>query len=277
MLAARIAIEDGLCLLLDVDDIDRVLQFSPPQDGGIQLRRKRQMLLEGLAASLQLVDPLGKSGHAVGLAPNDDLVFLRLVSLPKGRKLLFRYIQLLFPGGELARIVCMAIFRHLRFLFGGLPSDKGAAETTIDLAKTVSTCVNGMDLRALSACLVAVVCSSEQPPLRPLGSPAGDGASIILKSVLERATELLTDPHVAGKCSMPNRALWQASFDEFFSLLTKYCLSKYETIIQSIFSQTQPGTEIISSESTRAISREMPVELLRASLPHTDEHQRSFY
>lgn len=274
MLAARIAIEDGLCLLLDVDDIDRVLQFSPPQDGGIQLRRKRQMLLEGLAASLQLVDPLGKSGHAVGLAPNDDLVFLRLVSLPKGRKLLFRYIQLLFPGGELARIVCMAIFRHLRFLFGGLPSDKGAAETTIDLAKTVSTCVNGMDLRALSACLVAVVCSSEQPPLRPLGSPAGDGASIILKSVLERATELLTDPHVAGKCSMPNRALWQASFDEFFSLLTKYCLSKYETIIQSIFSQTQPGTEIISSESTRAISREMPVELLRASLPHTDEHQR---
>ncbi|KAL6347377.1 hypothetical protein AAG906_018471 [Vitis piasezkii] len=227
MLAARIAIEDGLCLLLDVDDIDRVLQFSPPQDGGIQLRRKRQMLLEGLAASLQLVDPLGKSGHAVGLAPNDDLVFLRLVSLPRA-KLLFRYIQLLFPGGELARIVCMAIFRHLRFYL-----------TTIDLAKTVSTCVNGMDLRALSACLVAVVCSSEQPP------------------------------------SHAQPCFWQASFDEFFSLLTKYCLSKYETIIQSIFSQTQPGTEIISSESTRAISRKC-LWSFYASLPHTDEHQRSF-
>ncbi|KAF4399817.1 protein PAT1 homolog 2 [Cannabis sativa] len=274
MLAARITIEDGLCLLLDIDDIDRLLQSGQSQDGGVQLRRRRQILLEGMAASIQLVDPLGKNSHAVGLAPKDDLVFLRLVSLPKGRKLLSRFLQLLFPGSELARIVCMAIFRHLRFLFGGLPSDQGAADTTTNLAKTVSTCVNGMDLRALSACLVAVVCSTEQPPLRPLGSPAGDGAAVILKSVLERATELLTDPHAVGGCSMPNRALWQASFDEFFGLLTKYCLSKYETIVQSIYSQTQPSTEVISAEASKAIHREMPVELLRASLPHTDEHQR---
>ncbi|XP_059449555.1 protein PAT1 homolog 2-like [Corylus avellana] len=274
LLAARITIEDGICLLLDIDDIDRLLQFSQPQDGGTQLRRRRQMLLEGLAASLQLVDPLGKSSHTVGLTSKDDLVFLRLVSLPKGRKLLSRFLQLLFSGSELARIVCMAIFRHLRFLFGGLPSDTGAAETTTTLARTVSSCVKGMDLRALSACLVAVVCSSEQPPLRPVGSSAGDGASIILKSVLERATELLTDPRGTGNCSTSNRALWQASFDEFFTLLTKYCLSKYETIVQSICSQTQPNTEVIGSEAARAISREMPVELLRASLPHTDEHQR---
>ncbi|KAJ7964600.1 protein PAT1-like 1-like [Quillaja saponaria] len=274
MLAARVTIEDSLCLLLDIDDIDRLLQFNQPQDGGVQLRRRRQMLLEGMAASLQLVDPLGTSSHTVGLAPNDDLVFLRLVSLPKGRKLLSRFLQLLLPGSELSRIVCMAIFRHLRFLFGGLPSDTGAAETTNNLAKTVCTCVKGMDLRALSACLVAVVCSSEQPPLRPLGSTVGDGAAVILKSVLERATELLTDPHAASKCSMPNRALWQASFGEFFGLLTKYCLSKYETIMQSIFAQILPNTEVIDSEAAKSISQEMPVELLRASLPHTDEHQR---
>lgn len=274
MLAARITIEDGLCLLLDVDDIDRLIQCGQPQDGGVQLRRRRQMLLEGLAASLQLVDPLGKGSHAVGLSPKDDLVFLRLVALPKGRKLLTRFIQLLFHGSELARIVCMTVFRHLRFLFGGLPSDPAAADTTTSLAKTVSACISGMDLRALSACLVAVVCSSEQPPLRPLGSPAGDGAAIILKSVLERATVLLTDPHAVGNCSVSNRALWQASFDEFFGLLTKYCLSKYETILQSIFTQTQQSSEVIGSEATKAIHREMPVELLRASLPHTNEHQR---
>ncbi|KAG9439574.1 hypothetical protein H6P81_019739 [Aristolochia fimbriata] len=275
MLAARIAIEDGLCLLLDVDDIDRLLQFSQPQDGGSQLRRRRQVLVEGLAASLQLVDPLGpgKAGHSVGLAPKDDLVFLRLVSLPKGRKLLSRYLQLLFPGSELTRIVCMAIFRHLRFLFGGLPADLSAAETTMNLARTVSSCVRGMDLSALSACLAAVVCSPEQPPLRPLGSSAGDGASVIIKSVLERATDLLTDPHVAVSYSMPNRALWQASFDAFFGLLTKYCLSKYDTIMQSLLMQA-PNAALIGSEAARAISREMPVELLRASLPHTDERQR---
>ncbi|PKA66004.1 hypothetical protein AXF42_Ash010413 [Apostasia shenzhenica] len=275
LLAARITIEDGLCLLLDVDDIDRLLQSSQTQDGGSQLRRRRQVLLEGLAASLQLVDPLGsnKAGHSAGLTSKDDLIFLRLASLPKGRKLLSCYLQLLYPGSELARIVCMAIFRHLRFLFGGLPSDPSAAETTINLARTVSSCVHGMDLSALSACLAAVVCSSEQPPLRPLGSSAGDGSSIIIKSVLERATDLLTDPHSASKYSMPNRALWQASFDAFFGLLTKYCLSKYDSILQSLFVQA-PGAAGVSSEVNRAISKEMPVELLRASLPHTDEHQR---
>ncbi|GAB2285049.1 hypothetical protein Dimus_019505 [Dionaea muscipula] len=275
LFAARITIEDALSLLLDVEDIDRVLQFNPPQDGGAQLRRRRQILLEALATSLQLVDPLSCSDRAVGLAPTDDIVFLQIAKIPKGRKLLARYLLLLFPGGELARIVSMAIFRHLRYLFGGVSStDPGAAEASTNLAKACSACVGGMDLNALSACLAAVACSSEQPPLRPLGSPAGDGASVILKSVLERAADLLTNPHSAGNCSIPNRALWKASFDAFYSLLTKYCLSKYETILQSVL--LPPTADIISLEPARAaaISREMPVEVLRASLPHTDEHQK---
>lgn len=274
MLAARIVIEDELCLLLDVDDIDRILQVSPPQDGGAQLKRRRQILLEGLAASLQLVDPLGsdKSGHSIGLAPKDDFVFLRLVSLPKGRKLLSKYLQLLTPGNELARIVSMAVFRHLRFLFGGLTSDSGASTTTTSLARTVAACVGTMDLSSLSACLAAVVCSSEQPPLRPLGSSAGDGASVILKSVLERATELLTDPRAPPQ-ARPNRNLWQASFDAFFGVLTKYCTNKYDSITQSLI-LTSGNTAAISSAAAIAMSKEMPVELLRASLPHTNEQQR---
>ncbi|XP_058208811.1 protein PAT1 homolog isoform X1 [Rhododendron vialii] len=276
MLAARVAIEDGLCLLLDVDDIDRFIPFNQLQDiGETHLRRRRQVLLEGLATSLQLVDPLGKNGHTVDLAPKDDLIFLRLVSLPKGRKLLSRYLQLLTPGGELLRIVCMAIFRHLRFLFGSIPTDSGAAESTINLSRVVASCVGGMELKALGACLASVVCSSEHPPFRPIGNSAGDGASVILKSVLERATELLTDPTVDGNCSMPNRAFWQASFDAFFGLLAKYCFNKYDTIMQSIILQALPETAVIGADAARAIiSKEMPVELLHASLPHTNEHQR---
>ncbi|KAJ6779006.1 PROTEIN PAT1-like protein 1-LIKE [Salix koriyanagi] len=273
MLAARITIEDSLSLLLDVDDIDRFLQCNQPQDGGAQLRRRRQNLLEGLAASLQLVDPLGQTSKTVGLASNDDIVFLRLVSLPKGRKLICRFLQLLYPGSELARVVCMAIFRHLRFLFGGIPSDTGAADTTTNLTKTVSACVSGMDLHALSACLVAVVCSSEQPPFRPLGSPAGDGATVILKCLLERASKLLHGPQASANCGMPNFSLWQASFDEFFDLLTKYCLIKYDTILQSVYAKTPPSTEGIDSEVRAATKQEMPVELLRACLPHTNERQ----
>lgn len=274
MLAARVTIEDGFCLLLEVDDIDRLLQASQHQDGGNQLRRKRHTLLEGLAASLQLVDPLGRSGNSVGLSPKDDVVFLRIVSVCKGRKLISRFLQLLLPGSELARIVCMAIFRHLRFLFGGLPSDAKAADTINDLAETVSICVAGMDLNALSACLAAVVCSSEQPPLRPVGSPAGDGASVILKSVLERATQLLRDPPPVSNFSTPNRALWRASFDAFFGLLTKYCISKYDSILQSLISQNPQDKAEVGSEAARAVSGEMPVELLRASIPHTSESQK---
>ncbi|PPS06019.1 hypothetical protein GOBAR_AA14609 [Gossypium barbadense] len=274
MLAARVTIEDGLCLLLDVDDIDRFLQFNQLQDGGAHLRQRRQVLLEGLAALLQLVDPLGKSGNTDELAQKDDLVFLRIVSLPKGRKLLARFLQLLPPGGELMRIVCMSIFRHLRFLFGGLPSDPGAAETTINLARVVSSCVHSMDLRALSVCLASVVCSSEQPPLRPLGSPAGDGASYILKSVLDRATKLMTDSRAAGNYNMTNLSLWKASFDEFFNLLTKYCINKYDTVMQSLRMQAKPNMAIDESDSAKAIKREMPVDLLHACLSHLNDQQK---
>ncbi|KAJ8568406.1 hypothetical protein K7X08_027939 [Anisodus acutangulus] len=274
MLAARVAIEDGLCLLLDVDDIDRFLQFNQLPDGGDHLKRRRQVLLEDLASSLQLVDPLGTSGHYVNLAAKDDVVFLRIVSLPKGRKLLVRYLQLLFPGSELTRVVCMAIFRHLRFFFGGLPSDHPVTETTLNLGRTVSLCICEMELKALAACLASVVCSAEPPPLRPVGSPAGDGASVVLQSILERATEILRDPNAAAKCSMPTRALWQASFDAFFGLLTKYCFSKYDTVMQCFLAQAPQGVAVGGSDAAKAIRREMPVELLRAGLPHTSEQQK---
>ncbi|CAL4952485.1 unnamed protein product [Urochloa decumbens] len=260
MLAARITIEDGLSLLLDIDDIDRLLQFNQQQDGGLQLRNRRQSLLGQLAESLQLVDPLGpnKNTH---LSANDDLVFLRIVSLPKGRKLLSRYINLMVPGSDLARIACMAVFRHLRFVFGNLPSDGGSAETVTKLANAVAACIRGMDLSGLSACLAAIVCSSEHPPLRPLGYAAGDGATVIIKSALDRATELLTEQLAASNYSVPNRALWQASFNAFFGLLTKYCISKFDSLVHTV-------------HSAAAVRRELPIELLRASLPHTDEQQR---
>lgn len=273
MLAARVTIEDGICLLLDVDDIDRFLQFNQLPNGGAQLKQRRQVLLEELASSFHLVDPLGNNGHAVDLSSKDDLVFLRLVSLPKGRKLLLRYLQLLYPG-ELVRIVCMAIFRNLRFFFGNLSPDPGVSVTTANLAKTISSCVHSMELKALASCLASVVCSAEHPPLRPVGSSSGDGASVVLKSVLERATDLLTDPHAADNCSINNRAFWQASFDAFFGLLTKYCFNKYDSIVQSFVSQGSPDTVAIGDDVAKAISREMPVELLRASLPHTSEQQR---
>ncbi|XP_076883641.1 protein PAT1 homolog 1-like [Bidens hawaiensis] len=269
MFSARIMVEDCLCVLLDVDDIDRLLQFNLPQDNGVQMRQRRQILLEGLATSLQLVDPLGKKSKSVELTPKDDIVFLRIVSLPKGQKLISKYLKVLSPKSELARVVCMTVSRHLRYLFGGLPSDREASLTVSGLVKTVSICIGSMDLNSLSACLAAVVCSPEQPPLRPLGSPSGDRASVLLKAVLDRATQLLSNPQGLTDPGLQNPKLWQASFDAFFGLLTKYCLSKYDSLVKAMCTRGPPSTE-----AAGAISREMPVELLRASLPHTDNNQR---
>ncbi|OAP17833.1 hypothetical protein AXX17_AT1G73840 [Arabidopsis thaliana] len=266
MLAARVYIEDGLCLLLEVDDIDRFLEFNQLQDGGHQLKQRRQALLQSLAVSLQLGDPLAKNGQSQSL---DDFLFLRVISLPKGRKLLIRYLQLIFPGSDLMRIVCMAIFRHLRSLFGVLSSDPDIIKTTNKLATVINLCIQNMELGPVSTCLAAVSCSSEQAPLRPLGSPVGDGASTVLKSILDRASELIR----ANNFNNAGIALWRASFNEFFNMLMRYCISKYDSIMQSLQLPPHFATEI-SEEAAKAIVREMPIELLRSSFPHIDEQQK---
>ncbi|CAF2207183.1 hypothetical protein HID58_028086 [Brassica napus] len=268
MLAARVCIEDGLNLLLDVDDIDRFLQFSQLHDGGNQLKQKRHALLESLAVSLQLFDPLAKNGQS---RSQDDFIFQRIISLPKGRKLLVRYLQLIFPGSDLMRIVCMGIFRHLRSLFGTISPDPDIAKTTNKLANVVNSCIHKMELGPISACLAAVSCSSEQPPLRPLGTPVGDGASTVLKSTLDRASELLR----GNNFNTAGMALWRASFNEFYNLLMRYCISKYDGIMQSLNSQLPPEfAGEISDAAAQAIVREMPIELLRSSFPHIDEQQK---
>ncbi|KAG6418895.1 hypothetical protein SASPL_121101 [Salvia splendens] len=149
MLAARVTIEDGICLHLDIDDIDSFLQFNHLPDGVAQLKQRKQIFLEELASSFHLIDPLGNNGNAVNLSSKDDL--------------------------------------------------------------TISSCIHRMELKALAACLASVVCSAEHPPLRPVDPPsAGDGASVVVKSVL--ATEHLTDPHAADSCSISNRPLLMQAF-----------------------------------------------------------------
>ena len=68
LLAARIMIEDCMCLLLDVDDIDRVASSSARNGAGPASSReddpnlwhRRTLLMQGFAASLRLPDEPGQ-------------------------------------------------------------------------------------------------------------------------------------------------------------------------------------------------------------------------
>ncbi len=66
-LAARIMIEDCMCLLLDVDDIDRLHgAYQGMRDNEGPLRQRRALLMEGFAASLHLTDSAVCSPHSAG-------------------------------------------------------------------------------------------------------------------------------------------------------------------------------------------------------------------
>lgn len=91
LLAARIVIEDCMCLLMDVDDIDRVGAVS----GGMRedehvLRQRRSLLMDAFASSLRL--PEGALPPA-GTGRASDAVFVRLMGLHKGRRMLARAIK----------------------------------------------------------------------------------------------------------------------------------------------------------------------------------------
>ncbi|CAJ1958072.1 unnamed protein product [Sphenostylis stenocarpa] len=77
--------------------------------------------------------------------------------------------------------------------------------------------------------------------------------------------------------NMGNSSFWQASFDEFFGLLTKYCMNKYHSIMQSMLVQGTSNVDYVGLDAAKANSREMPVELLRASLPLTLMSARGSY
>jgi DNA topoisomerase 2-associated protein PAT1 len=230
----------------------------------MQLRRRKQILLEGLAASLQL----SESADHGGGRELSDLVFLRLVSLPKGRKLIARYLQLLPRGSDLSRTVVLAIMRHLRFLFGGAHADPGTATS---LAGSVAAAISSLDLAALSACLATALGAVEYPPLRPLRSVNGDGATVVLLAVLDRASVVLSGQEGGPPPSAMAQEIWQSNFDSFFGLLAKHCSAKFEAIAAA--AEAGGG---MNAAAAAAIGAEVPVELLRSSLPHTNDNQRAF-
>ncbi|KAK1367229.1 hypothetical protein POM88_042790 [Heracleum sosnowskyi] len=124
-----------------------LLEVDPPNSLGIDNSEQK-----GLEKPLEHEPMLAtrvtiEDGLSLLLDADDIDRFLQFNQLPD--------VVLLFSSTDLMRVVCMAISRHLRFLFGTPPADPKTAETNTNLAKIISSSVRGMDLRALGACLAS--------------------------------------------------------------------------------------------------------------------------
>ena len=190
----------------------------PPSTGPVEtegaLRMRRALLLEGLAASLRLPETPVVVPPTPGAAPGaggeaGDGVFLRLMSLTKGKKLLARAVRVVYPAPEAAaprhsalvaggdvpatppahpanlRVVWAAL-RNLRVLFGGqvgTPEELSACAVVASATAKVLRRLHSP--RAVADCLAAVLAGDldgaplldMQPDavLMPLYAPGGCG------------------------------------------------------------------------------------------------------
>ncbi|CAI5981600.1 unnamed protein product [Closterium sp. NIES-64] len=173
MLAARIAIEEGMNVLLDVDDIDRLLS-SPqplPPHAAAQLHRTRHLLLETLAASLQLSDPLIPGSP---LAPMHDVRAAASAAATA--------VATAGPTGGWGG----------RSGVGSAPPEPPSTPEAAALSlptQVIRAMQSLSSLDVAAACLAAVVLAPEAPPFAS-HTPAGRAATSVLRTLLDRAANL---------------------------------------------------------------------------------------
>lgn len=313
-LAARIMIEDCLALLLDVQDIDRVFVASPRgiPDSEEALRRRRALLMDGLAASLRLHQPTyllaTSSPNSQGDSPEhdtahsevDDGVLQRLLSLRKGRDLLARALALSVPlqgahtNPTAPRIAVQSpallfgLLRNLRVVFSPQPANR---QSSLD-----------------DAAVGARIASAAVEVVRRLNSPVTLVAALaaIVEGDLPLAASDTSTPQdgVSGSSSLPmypspgetggRGCLWLA--DLLAAVLVRASEVEAPSAVHPLVSPwatlwTSFATLLIghlstlkeahslaaaqgSADAVRSAQDAVPVVLIRAALPLCSEEQR---
>ena len=146
MLAARCLIEDGECLLLDIDDVDRIISYGMDGDslwrrGGVDgLMHRRAMLVDAVATSLHI--SANDDGQAKKLSKKKsvrDGVFLRVNLIAKGTRLFSRLITRLKDEDDAALIIAIlhTVLRNVSHVFSATESHR--VEANYELGEAVST------------------------------------------------------------------------------------------------------------------------------------------
>ena len=202
LLAARIMIEDGMCLLLDVDDIDRQVEAGVAAEAPAAMARRRDFLLEGLAGTIRLpaVPVLTPQATKRG---DSDAVFESLVALHKGRVMLAELLPRLRHGCSAAAALTWAVMRKApAMLVAGDKAAQAAAVDKVDqaaeqqdsaaaLVKEAATAIGYLPANATASAIEALAsacaarrtrCRRSPPPRagrEPRGThPRGPGARL---------------------------------------------------------------------------------------------------
>jgi len=221
---ARKLIEDSMCLLLEVDDVDRL---AISDVGKVDLRKlatRRRELIGTIVTALRI--PSTPEGIPSGGRFNSDGVFLRFMSIAKGRSLLAKLLNSLVPPRPFQALptdtkplsfICWATLRNIRALFGpttwitraGIDVDMSSltAETVkiaVGLTEVFLALKSASDVcKALEALAKGDLMSSDGsfvtpeelllpflPPNHVPGTKTGIWLEAVLVALLQRALEV---------------------------------------------------------------------------------------
>ena len=289
--ALRLMLEDGLCLLADVDDCDRLfVKASSGASSGVDaatLMRRKTLLLEGLTATLRL--PSGPEPPKTTAADGDpgagcgDAVLRAVGSLSKGRCMLAGLLTRLPAGGASATRVAWSLARSLRYVFASprqpsaLPGgeialhggDSADDHSFAALADSASGVVGTFTPLQLCAVLAAVLAGGTLPVLdasQP-GAAAAEFLAAVLRAASAKGLAGPAEDTSSSATSAPEASVWQTTFALFFASLSARVAA----------AMAAAATAAASGDSTLAAvaRRDVPVELLRAAVPHASPAQRA--
>ena len=294
MLAARIMVEDCMALILDVQDIDRIFIATSEQklENHDELLRRRELLVNGLAASLRLSEDSVISG-----SDSSDGVFLRLLTLTKGRTLVSRALQQSYPPSEASMdpkdatsdegpnlCILWAVLRNSCAIFNIKPQKSGKyaaekemktigatsrlAESAVEVIKqlhSLNAVCNAMgalihgDIKSIKAL------EGEELPL--FASSSRTSGRIIwladvITALLQRSAEfeLSSNVLVGSETDQDLRSNWSDSFNDLKNHIVKY-LKDLRCSMNSAKSK----------EEVHSLKNAVPLELVRSLMALTSK------
>ena len=283
LLAARIMIEDGMCLLLDVDDIDRQVEEGIAAEAPAAMSRRRDFLLEGLAGTIRLpaAPVLTPQARKRG---DSDAVFESLIALHKGRVMLAKLLPRLRPGCAAAASLTWAVMRHApAMLVAGekaaaaaaaaagtaVDGDDSAAVLAREAVAALASLPHNATASAIEALADAVVARGGESP--SLASTAGPGASLasLITAVLEQGARL----GILG-ADYDSSPEWSDCFTALFGVMDAH-LSVLERFVAAVKSGDKKAAAAArAAAGDPAGGLDLPRDLLRACVPHCSAEQR---